>query len=299
MGKNARRREGHGPAGTTAGSQGKGTWGMAEEQTKRGRGFSNAYEMFVLVLTILSLVIMVLLVVPLSEATKDLLTVYDNLICVVFLIDFGLRMRRAPSTKQYFIHERGWLDLLGSIPSFAAFRYAGLFRLARLSRLGRAIRMLSGQKRKEIIADVLANRGQYAAFVTILAAVIVLVAASISVLAFETAAEGGNITSGGDALWWSIVTLTTVGYGDAFPMTAGGRITAVFVMFGGVGIIGALASILASFLVAPSEPEPETQAAAAPGQAAAGQSDPVQDELRAIRAELEALRKTLGVGGQT
>ena len=70
-----------------------------------------------------------------------------------------------------------------------------------------------------------------------------------SCLQFESHSADANITTGGDALWWAIVTITTVGYGEFFPVTAAGRVTGVFVMFAGVGIIGALASILASVLI--------------------------------------------------
>jgi voltage-gated potassium channel len=278
-------------------------------------GFSNAYEMFVFVLTLLSLVIMVLLIAPFSEATHQLLSIYDNLICIVFLFDFFMRLRRAPTPGQYFFRERGWLDLLGSVPSLGVLRYTGLLRLARLSRLARIIRLLRGKQRETIIKDVLDHRGQYAAFITILAAAVVLVVASIVALAFETApGADGNITTGGDALWWAIVTMTTVGYGDHFPVTAGGRITATFVMFMGVGIIGALASILASFLVAPSSSEetegPDGQAGQAPTEraAAVGTSavpvgsavtTAVEEELRAIRTELEALRLSMEAKGSS
>ncbi len=271
---------------------------MADDRPKEAHQFSNAYEMFTLVLTVLSLVIMVLLLVPLPKATNQLLTVYDNVICLVFLFDFTLRIRRAPSAKRYFFHEGGWLDLLGSIPSLGAFKYAGLFRLARLSRLGRIIRLMRGQRGKEIIADVLAHRGQYAAFVTILSAFILLVITSILVLTFETRAGAGNIVTGGDALWWAMVTLTTVGYGDTFPVTAAGRITGVIVMLAGVGIIGSLASILASVLVAPAPEDDDdtTELSAEPTAASPPATAPeLQVELRAIRAELEALRRSIEV----
>ena len=89
---------------------------------------SNAYELFILVLTILSsLVVMVALLLPtLSKSTTQLLEIYDNGICVVFLLDFGLRLKRAPSKRGYFFRGRGWLDLLGSIPSFNLFKYAAV-----------------------------------------------------------------------------------------------------------------------------------------------------------------------------
>ena len=212
---------------------------------------SNAYELFILVLTALSLGIMVVLVLPVSDATEHLLLVYDNAICVVFLIDFFSNLFRAPTKSEYFIGRRGWLDLLGSIPTLGVFKLTALFRLARLSRVARITRLLRGQNKRELIDDVLSHRGQYAAFVSIIAAMIVLVVCSVLVLQFESRAADANITTGGDALWWALVTITTVGYGDFFPVTTAGRVTGAFVMFAGVGIIGALASILASVLVPP------------------------------------------------
>ena len=75
---------------------------------------------------------------------------------------------------------------------------------------------------------------------------------SVLILQFESRSPDANITTGGDALWWAVVTITTVGYGDYYPVTSLGRLVAVFVMFSGIGIIGALASILAALLVSPT-----------------------------------------------
>ena len=69
------------------------------EATAASKARSNAYEFFILVLTVYSLVIMVGLLLPLSEQTKVLLTTYDNLICVVFLFDFAKRLRAAPAWR--------------------------------------------------------------------------------------------------------------------------------------------------------------------------------------------------------
>jgi len=247
---------------------------------------SNAYELFILVLTVLSLVIMVALLLPLSDATIKVLNVYDNMICVIFLIDFGLNLARSHPRRDYVVGRRGWLDLLGSIPSFGFFPYSALFRLARLSRLARITRLLRGQNKRELVSDVVEHRGQYAAFFTALTAMIVLTLSSVLVLQFESRSPDANITTGGGALWWAIVTITTVGYGDKYPVTPMGRVTAVLVMVAGVGIIGALASILASILVPPatSQQEPTSD----------GPS--VRAELAAIKQELVALRGLMTPG---
>ena len=88
------------------------------QATTSPRKHSNAYNIFILVLTVLSLAVMVVMLLPVSEATRELLSFYDNLICIIFLIDFFYNLFTTPKKSDYFIHQRGWLDLLGSIPSF-------------------------------------------------------------------------------------------------------------------------------------------------------------------------------------
>ena len=247
---------------------------------------SNAYSIFMLVLTVFALAIMVLLLLPLDEATNTTLLFYDNLICVVFLADFAVNLAASHPKRDYFITRRGWLDLLGSIPALGFFPAAGLLRLARISRLLRATRMLSRSNRKALVDDLLRNRGQYALFITVLSAFVVLSVSSILVVQFESRSTEANITTGGDALWWAFVTITTVGYGDQYPVTTLGRTVGVFVMFAGVGIIGSLASILASILV--PQPEPDNAPLERPPT-----DTTVSDELASIRSELAALRQTL------
>jgi len=227
------------------------------DQTVRTREHGNAYQIFILVVTILSLLVMAALILPLDEATLTALQAWDNVICVIFLIDFAYNITGSRPRTEYFIHQRGWLDLLGSIPTLGVFRFTALLRLARLSRLARIMRLLGGQNRRALVRDVVRNRSQYAAFITVLLALVVMSVSSVLILQFESRSPDAKIVTGGDALWWAVVTITTVGYGDYYPVTALGRIVAVFVMVSGIGIIGALASILASLLVAPAPPETE------------------------------------------
>jgi voltage-gated potassium channel len=270
------------------------------------RMHGNAYEIFILVLSLLSLVVMALLLLPLSQPVIDILMFYDNMICVVFLIDVAVNLSGSHPRSEYFLKRRGWLDLLGSIPNFGILRYTSLLRLARLSRVARILRNFRGQQGKDLVRDVLRNRGQYALFITLLLVMLVLTSASVLILFFESRDPAANIKTGGDALWWAFVTITTVGYGDEYPVTPGGRVVAVGVMFAGIGVIGALASILASLLVspAPTDDDPETPTETAipeagdPGQPSADaglleQLGLLRGEVAATRAEMDRTRTEL------
>lgn len=279
------------------------------------REHSNSYDIFILVLTVMSLAVMVMLLLPLAPAVLEALHFYDNLICVIFLVDFAMSLAGSHPRSEYLVRRRGWIDLLGSIPSLGIIPALGLLRLFRLFRLARIARLLQGQKKKALVEDILHNRSQYATFITVLLALLVLVSSSLLVLQFESGSPDANITTGGDALWWSAVTITTVGYGDFFPVTTLGRATGLFVMLAGVGIIGALASILASLLVAPApaqEPEEaigvETEAIGVPAGQAAQAVDAMPQvpsgigselaqtraEMAQTRAEMAELRRLIG-----
>jgi voltage-gated potassium channel len=258
----------------------------AHEPTVRHHG--NAYYIFILIATLLALFIMVLALLPVDEATRTTLITWDTVLCVIFLADFVYNISGSHPWSEYLIRRRGWLDLIGSIPTFGIYRFTILLRLFRVSRLIWISRRLGQQRRRELVADVLRNRGQYAFSFTALMALIVVSVASILVLQFESSAPDGNIKTGGDALWWAVVTLCTVGYGDYTPVTTLGRITGTFVMFAGIGIIGALASILASVLVSPV---PEAMQPA-------DEVSQLRLELERTQAELAALRQSVAGNGK-
>ena len=259
------------------------------------RQHGNAYNIFILVLTIFSLAIMVLLLLPLSQAERDLPTLYDNAVCVIFLIDFAINLAGARPKRAYFVSQRGWLDLLGSIPD------------VRLHPVHRPVpacppepagshhaACCEARPGRTSCLSVIKNRSQYATFITILLAGRTTRRCEHPRPANSSSTGGRTPASrtGGEAIWWGIVTITTVGYGDYFPTTMFGRITGVFVMFAGIGIIGALASILASLLVSPASPdEPITETPAPDLPEVDGVSmEAIVGELAGLRAEIVGQR---------
>ena len=207
----------------------------------------NLYDLFIGLLTVLSLTIgALMLLLPKDIVVQEVLFMVDNLFCVIFMADFFGRLIRAPSRRDYFFWQ-GVTDFLGSIPAIPALRLFRLFRLARVIRILR----IGGPKR--ILHEFAERRSESALYITITLALVLLTVGSMLVYAFESRNPDANIKSGGDAIWWSMVTITTVGYGDRFPTTEGGRLVGVVTMIVGIGIFGVITSFMATAFLAPSK----------------------------------------------
>ena len=198
-----------------------------------------------LMVVVLSIYVLVVLIVDaffhFDEQTAALLQLIDNAICIFFLLDFCVRFAKAENKLQFM--KWGWIDLLASIPAIDAFRAGRLVRLFRLLRVLRAFRSA-----RHLVRHVYQNKA-YGTFTTVaIVAVLLVLTSSIAVLQFEQNADG-NIKTAEDALWWAYVTITTVGYGDKFPVTSEGRIVAAILMTAGVGLFGTFTGLLASWFL--------------------------------------------------
>ncbi len=200
---------------------------------------------FQLLILILSVYVLAALFIDtvfvLPEEISKVLSVVDDGICLVFLIDFGIRFYRAQNKLAFM--KWGWIDLISSIPAFEALRAGRIVRLVRLIRILRAVRST-----KLLLTHAFRNRkqGTFAAVGTI--SVLLVIFASIAILNFEDD-PNSNIKTAEDAIWWSFVTITTVGYGDKFPVTTEGRLIAAVLMTAGVGLFGTFTGFVASWFM--------------------------------------------------
>lgn len=228
-------------------------------------GDSPAYQLFMLALCLYALVTLgAEAAFPPTSEIQHLLTYADTAVCMLFLVDFGISLYRAENRWRYF-YTWGWLDLLSSIPTLDIARWGRAVRIARI------LRVLRGIRATKILAGLLIEkRRQSGILAASLLALLLLTLASISILQVETDAAS-NIKTAEDAIWWALTTITTVGYGDHYPITSEGRFVAGILMCAGVGLFGMFSGFLASWFVAPD-------------------AKSNQDDLQALRQEIRDLR---------
>jgi voltage-gated potassium channel len=197
------------------------------------------YDLFILLLAIISLILLpLLLFMPLSESVQTIFLACNFIISIFFFIDFLRNLYLASNKWKYFI-TWGWLDLLGSIP-------ITVFTLARIARLILILRILHRTSRRSLITSLLEQRVEGTLYFTGIFTLLLIVLSSIGILQIESQAPGANILNASDALWWAMQTITTVGYGDEYPVTNPGRLIGVLVMTVGVGIFGVFTSYLST-----------------------------------------------------
>ena len=207
---------------------------------------SIGYEIFIGILSILSIVNLVLLYVAQEKSLDTVLTVMNALFSVIFVVDFIYRIVTAPSAGAYFFRHFGWADLLASVP-LAQFKVLRVFRLVRVYRLLSDVGI--GTVGRALIKD----RAGSSLYILLLMGIFVLEFGSLTILGVEEGAPGANITTASDAIWYTMVTISTVGYGDQYPVTDAGRMIGAGIIIVGVGIFGTFTGYLANFFLSPKK----------------------------------------------
>lgn len=233
---------------------------------------------FSLLLSAVTLVVVAFAsLVPLDRETRRVLDIADYVVCALFFFEFVLTLAQSTDRKRYLL-TWGWIDLLSCIPAIDSLRWGRVALVMRLLRVLRAARSL-----RTILMFLRSKGAQSSLLGAGLVTLILLVAASIAVLHVE--ADIGNIKTAEDALWWSISTMTTVGYGDVFPTTNAGRLIAVVLMTVGVGLFATLSGAIAAWLVKHRRESRAVEELAA-----------LREEMRLLRAAVERRNGNVGEG---
>ncbi|KOE81788.1 capsular biosynthesis protein [Vibrio alginolyticus] len=214
---------------------------MKEDNTKDE---TNPMNLLSLILSVMALfVISGLLFVPIDHNTRQVLIGLDLLICSIFMLQLIVDLIRSTDRVQYMkVH---WIDFVASIPIIEQLRYARIFHILRV--------LLVIRSGKSILKQLMANRRETTLASILLLMVVLLTIGSSFMLFLEGKAPDSNIHSGGDALWWALVTISTVGYGDHYPVTDGGKVLAATIIMSGVGLFGMISGLITSLITSPDK----------------------------------------------
>lgn len=205
------------------------------------------YEIFIALISILSVFNMLLVFIPgVNPEAVHVVSTVNAFLTLIFLFDFGVRFYRAKSRSFYFYHDYGWADLLACAP---------VLRFLRVFRIFKAYRLIHKHGIKSLLGYLSSHRADAALFILIFAVILIIQTGSFLILAAEAASPDANIVTSSDAMWWVYVTITTVGYGDRYPVTDMGRLVGMLIMTTGVGVFATFAGYISNKLLAPREPE--------------------------------------------
>ena len=156
------------------------------------------------------------------------------------LVDFLIRLKRTKPARRYLVRDLGWADFL------AVFPVLRVFRIFRLVRVVNRLRRFGGPR---LLQEVRQNRSTSAFGITIVLVILVVEVAGAAIVTVEAGDPDANIRTASDAIWWAYVTITTVGYGDRFPVTDEGRILGMLLLTSGVALFSVLTGFVANFFL--------------------------------------------------
>lgn len=186
----------------------------------------------------------------LKPSTREFLYYSEFFVVAVFTLEYLYRVYTARKKMKFIFSFYGMIDLLAILPFYLAFavdlraiRLLRIFRLLRILKLARYHKALG-----RFGAALWIAKEELVLFAT--AIVIFLYLAAVGIYYFENPVQPDVYRSVFDSLWWAVTSLTTVGYGDMYPITTGGRVFSFFVLMMGLGLVAAPAGIMASALSA-------------------------------------------------
>ena len=226
------------------------TWGkmkrlIEQNDTKSGKIFDLFFQ-FLIVVSLISFSIETL--PNLDNQFKQFLSISETVIVILFTIEYLLRLIVADKKLQFAFSFYGIIDLIAILPFYISsgidLRSIRIFRLLRLFRSFKLLRYGSAIQRFKIAITSVKEE----LILFLVAVSFLLFVTSVGIYYFENAAQPEQFKSVFHCLWWAVVTLTTIGYGDMYPITTGGKIFTSFIAIIGVGVIAVPTGLLASAL---------------------------------------------------
>ena len=212
-------------------------------------GLGLYFNFFIQFLIIVSIVNFSIMTLPnLSIRTQEIINGLEKFCVTVFTVEYLLRLFASESRLKFFFSFFGLIDLIAILPFYLTLGMdLKSLRAIRLFRILRLFKFLRYGNTMEKIKKSF-NSIKRELFLFTLSTLMLLYFSSIGIYYFENEAQPEVFASIFDAMWWSVATLTTVGYGDVYPITNGGKIFASVIVFIGLGLVAIPTGLIASSL---------------------------------------------------
>ena len=218
---------------------------IERSDTKAGKIF----DLIIQTMIVISLVSFSIETIPdISDLTKNILKKFEVIIISLFTLEYLSRILVATRKKQFICSFFGIIDFLAIAPFYLStgldLRSLRIFRLLRLAHIFKFARYSKAVRRFHR-AFIIAKEELILFFFS---ALMIIYLAGAGIYFFENPVQPETFSSIFSSLWWAVATLTTVGYGDIYPITAGGKLFTFFILMIGLGVISMPAGIMASAL---------------------------------------------------
>lgn len=215
---------------------------------------SRAFDLTMMAFILIAIINFSIETVPgLSQGTRQILNAVETITVAVFSIEYLLRILTSRKRLRFAFSFFGIIDILAIIPFYVGLFTTGvqldlrLLRILRLFRIFRALKLLRYSRAIKHFRDAL-NEVREELILYLMATAFLMYFASAGIYYFEKDVPNSHFQSIFHSMWWAVVTLTTVGYGDVYPQTTGGRIFTSMILLIGLGVIAIPSGLIASGL---------------------------------------------------
>jgi voltage-gated potassium channel len=222
---------------------------------------------------------LVTLMPGMPDAAKSTLTWINVAISFILWADFFFMLRQAPHRRAFMWHDLGWMALLGSFPYLRILRVFWFWLVLKKH----------NKKPRDLLAEISINRDAQGTLLLVLFVVLmVFQSAVVFILYYEAPNPDSNIKSVSDAFWWAFTTVSTVGYGDKYPVSEGGRLVGLTLMIVGIALFSVITGTLAQWFVRSNTAMQERQ-----DEKSAGPSDDMTEIRQMIREQNHIYQQSL------
>lgn len=225
-------------------------------EPSKGNPASKAFDIFIITLIVLNLVTIIVETFKLPDAARNGIITFELVSVIIFSIEYLLRVWTADmlypqlsplkARLKYMRSFMAIIDLLSILPIYLPLLIPLDLRILRILRLGRLLRILKINRYTHALGMILrVFKEKKAQLISSMLVVgLLLIIASVLMYNIESAVQPDAFSNALETMWWAVATLTTVGYGDIYPVTAAGKVLATIIAFLGIGMVAVPTGII-------------------------------------------------------